>query len=204
MNNLKKLFNPRRASVFTLVMWLTFGNIPDGLSQTKTNSNDLIILSGNITCEDPVKGPLQDVHVFNKNKNLGTLSDENGNFKIEMGKNDTILFSTIQHVENSYILSDDHSFTDHSVDILMYQDTVWLDAVTIYGYLRMEEFKKEILSLDLPRDDISIAMPILDRYANQRATGQGKTILYGPLTTLLNKINRIAGWKIQGYTKSKK
>ena len=68
MNNLEKLLNPRRTSVITLLVWLTFGNIFDSIGQTKTKSNDLIILSGNITCEDPVKGPLQDVHVFNKNK----------------------------------------------------------------------------------------------------------------------------------------
>jgi len=202
MNNLKKLLHPRRASVITLLMCIAFGNIFDSKGQTISNT-DLITISGNITCEDPVKGPLQAVHIYNRNRNLGTLSDNEGNFIIQMGKNDTIWFSTVQHIENYYTFNSDDGFEDQTIDIFMYQDTVWLNAVAIYGYLTMEEFKNEILSLNLPEDDISVAMPILDKYANQRATGEGKTILYGPLTATFYKMNRIPRLKKQGYSKNK-
>lgn len=41
--------------------------------------------------------PLKDVHVINLNTSLGTISNSNGEFEIEVSKNDVLLISSIQY-----------------------------------------------------------------------------------------------------------
>jgi len=155
-----------------------------------------ITLSGIILCEDSVKGPLGFVSVYNKNTKKGTVSNANGEFSISMGKNDTILFSTVQHVQQIYSIKANEIFYDKSIDISMEQDTIWLGVVSVIGFKEYEEFKKEVINLKLTRDKISINLPIIDKYANPLANKyanptfiEGQYELKGALTYLLKKIH---------------
>jgi len=180
-----------RSIIFLCLVLASINNI---FAQVKSE-NDLITLSGIIICNDSIVGALPDVNIFNKTGNWGTTSDSNGHFSVRIGLNDTIWFSTIQHVEQFYVMPTTKSYQDHEIVIFMKQDTIWLNAVTIYGYYTLEKFKNEILQLDLPNDDISVAIPILDKYSKQRKTGDGNYIIEGPLTELFHKFNRISRLK---------
>ncbi len=48
------------------------------------------------------------------------------------------------------------------------------------------------MSLELPEDDASVTLPIVNRYAEEYSTGKGSIKIYGPLTYLSEKIHK---WK---------
>lgn len=149
-----------------------------------------ITLSGIISCDNSLNEPLSAVHVFNKNAKKGTLTDKNGEFSISMRKLDTIIFSTVQHVEKIYTIEKGESFDNKHIEFTLEEDTVWLDAVTVIGFKRLEDFKQEILQMKLPDDDVSMALPTVDKYARRNYTGDGQYEIKGPLTYLLKKIHR--------------
>jgi len=153
----------------------------------KAQSNE-INLSGTILCGNDVKGPLSFVNIYNKNTKKGTVSSTDGTFSIKMGKNDTILFSTVQHIEQSYYIKKNEFFHDKNIKITMKQDTVWLDVVSIIGFKKFEKFEQEVLQLKLPNNDISLVLPVIDKYAKQNYTGEGVFEIKGPLTYLSKKI----------------
>ncbi|SMG22964.1 CarboxypepD_reg-like domain-containing protein [Marivirga sericea] len=155
---------------------------------TKAQKSE-ITLSGIISCDNSLNEPLSAVHVFNKNTKKGTLTDKNGEFSISMKKQDTIIFSTVQHVEKIYTIEKGKSFDNKHIEITLEEDTVWLEAVTVMGFKRLEDFKQQILQMKLPDDDVSLALPTVDKYAKQNYTGDGQYEIRGPLTYLLNKIH---------------
>jgi len=155
------------------------------------NAQKKITLSGVILCEDSIKGPLNFVNVYNKNAKKGTISNTDGKFSIKMGKNDTILFSTIQHEEQVYYFKDGELYHDKSIEVALKQDTVWLEVFSVLGFKEFEEFKQEVIGLTLPANDISLALPVIEKYARRNATGEGQYEIRGPLTYLLKKIKLI-------------
>lgn len=155
------------------------------------NSEKLITLSGTIICNDSIVGPLPNVNVFNETRNGGTISNQNGHFSIEMERDDTIWFSTVQHEKQFFVYPVNEEFHDKEIEILMLQDTIWLEAVTIYGAKTLYNFERELLKLNIQENDISITIPIVDKYARQRATGEGELVLRGPLTYLVLKLKSL-------------
>ena len=138
-----------------------------------------IILSGTIGCSMPTMSVLGFVNIYNKNSKEGTISDTDGKFSIKMGKNDTILFSTVQHKEQSYYIKENDFFHDKSIEVSMVQDTIWLNAVSIMGFKEFEKFKQEVLQLKLSSKDISLALPVINKYAKQYDRGDGAIEIKG-------------------------
>lgn len=151
----------------------------------------VITLKGKVICTKPFRGALENVAVFNTTKNSGTLTDKEGNFILQMGQYDTIIFSTQQHKEHVYFLTNNETFSHKVLEVIMEPDTIWLDAVTVTGTRTLEEFKNEVLLLNITSDDnVSLALPVINRYAKQFSTGNGSLPLKGPLTYLTRKFSR--------------
>lgn len=160
-------------------------------SATLINAQEkLISIKGIVYCEDKLTGALQDVNIYNVNKSWGTSSDVSGLFEIKLGKQDTIYFSSIQHIEEKFYISDSVEFVDQFIEIVMMQDTTWLEVVTVIGFPTYEKFKQELLSLDLPSNDIFIARSIINKYAKFDYNA-GDMELKIPLTYLYKKYVRI-------------
>lgn len=153
------------------------------------NAQKKITLSGTISCSEEEKSPLSFVNIYNINTKKGTVSNFKGEFNIKMGKKDTILFSTVQHVQQIYYIREGGFFEDKSIEISMEQDTIWIEVVNIMGFKEFDEFKREVLALKLPQYDISLALPVVDKYAKQHETGEGAIELRDPLIYLLKKFN---------------
>lgn len=151
--------------------------------------NEVITLSGTIISKEEHKKAIPFVNVYNKSTKEGTISDTEGQFSIQIGKNDTILFSTVQHIEQEYYIKEGEFFHDKNIVIDLHQDTIWLKTVSVMGFKEYDEFKKEVIALKLPHENISYAMPTINKYAKQHATGEGAIELKEPLTYLLEKMN---------------
>jgi hypothetical protein len=157
----------------------------------KAQEKDAINLRGIIYCHDTLQGVISNVEVINTTRKWGTVSNDKGEFEIRVYESDTIIFSTIQHYDIYYYQSQNESPLD-TLEIVMYQDTIWLNVVTILGQKSLDDFNREFLALDLPDHDISLRLPLIDKYAYQKRSELGVVEIRGPLTYLSKKIQKLA------------
>ena len=152
------------------------------------NAQEKVIITGVVFCEDSIMGTLPDVSVFNSGSGTGTISSPSGRFTILMGKNDTIIFSTVQHMDELFFFGKNESFENRTVMVPMKMDTVYMDVVSVIGKGNYEAFKQELMALKLPDHQPSVTLPIVNRYAEEYSTGEAAIKIRGPLTYLSNKI----------------
>ena len=91
---------------------------------------------------------LEQVSVLNITQNFETFSNDNGFFTIKAIENDTILFSSLFHIEKKILVTDD--YLDKEVTIQLEQKINKLEEVIISNYSFDEEqfnsnFKSQIL-----------------------------------------------------------
>jgi cell fate (sporulation/competence/biofilm development) regulator YmcA (YheA/YmcA/DUF963 family) len=161
------------------------------LNNLDSQDNQLVTISGMVSCIDTSIGILENVNVYNKQQEWGSITNGQGEFEIKMGRNDTLFFSTIQHKEEIFTFPKVEEFIDKNIHVTMILDTIILDVITVMGVKSFEAFKQELLRLKFKDDDISLALPIVDKYAKQHASGEGAFEISGPLTYIINKIQRI-------------
>lgn len=156
-------------------------------AQTGYSEDDLIMISGKVNCAEPFNRGLTFVSIYNTSKGWGTISDTEGGFKIKMGKYDTIVFFTAEHKDSHYFLKSGDEFKNHTIAVYMETDAVWLEAVNIIGMRSLDEFKIDVLNMEVTEDNIFIAGPDLNKYAKELTTGKPAPVLLGPLTYLMEK-----------------
>lgn len=161
------------------------------LSNLKSQDQTWVTISGVVSCNDTSIGILENVNIYNKQTSRGTTTNNKGEFEIKMSRNDTLFFSTIQHKEVIFTFPQNEGFVDKNIHVVMVLDTVILNVITVIGKKSFEAFKQELLQLELENNDISLALPVVDKYAKQHATGEGYYEIKGPLTYVLNKFQRI-------------
>jgi hypothetical protein len=149
-----------------------------------------ILLTGKVNCIDPLNGTLAAVVVFNVSQGYGTITNMDGSFAIKMAEKDTIIFSTAEHKDYEYFIKEGEAFKDHEIHVVMVTDVVWLNTVTIIGAKSLEQFKRDVMALNLKQENQQLVLPLVNKYARQLATGDGETDLVGPLTYLQKKFNR--------------
>lgn len=125
----------------------------NGISQHQEepfDSKQLILLKGEVfSQENGEKVPF--VHIVNKNSNLGTYSDLNGNFEIFITSNDTIVFSAVGYKKIEFTLSEiDFSLQEYKIKIFLDISYIQLSTVDIYAFKDEAVFKRDILNLQLP------------------------------------------------------
>ena len=182
--NSKMSIKPKRAILF---FFFIGGFVSITNAQIGTNYDSLITISGKVNCIDPLNGKLSFVSIYNTRKEWGTFSDSIGNYSIKMGVGDTIVFFTEQHKDYLYFLEDENQLMDHKMDVYMEPDAIWLETVNIIGLRSLEDFKREILNMNIKENDISVSLPVVKKYAMRFETGEGGIILVGPLTYLQQK-----------------
>ncbi len=80
--------------------------------ETKAQDKEQVTVRGMIFCEDSIMGTLPDVSIFNKSRSTGSISSETGEYSIRMGRNDTIIFSTVQHMDEVFFFKQNEPFED--------------------------------------------------------------------------------------------
>ena len=111
----------------------------------------LVQLTGRITNE--ILEPLPYAHILIMNNLRGTITDNDGKFSIVTEVNDTILFSTVGYKRKFLVIPDTLPKPFLTVDLVLQEDTILIDAVEIYPWKSYEEFKQAFLNLRLPEDD---------------------------------------------------
>ena len=132
-------------------------------------SNQGTKISGTVSCSADSIMLLSYVNIYNLSSKEGTTTDAKGYY---------------------YYLADE-AVPNKKINIELQQDTVYLEVVNIMGYKSYSQFKEELLQLDLSENDVSITLPVIDKYARQYATEVQAYEIKGPLTYLSKKIRKI-------------
>ena len=167
----------------------------------KAQNTKTVTISGIVFCEDSIMGTLSDVNIFNQNRSTGSITNESGEFSIQIGQNDTLIFSTVQHEDELFYFKENEPFEDMVISVPMKMDIIWVDVVSVIGKGNYEEFKRELLGMDMPDYNPSMALPIVNRYAEEYSTGEGAIKIHGPLTYLSKKIRQLKRRKTQTQSK---
>tara|TARA_R110002072_G_scaffold214071_1_gene371220 strand:- start:117 stop:692 length:576 start_codon:yes stop_codon:yes gene_type:complete len=158
----------------------------------KAQDNEKVIIRGIVFCEDSLMGTLPDVAVYNISRRTGTITDGIGAFSIQIGRKDTLVFSTVQHKDELFYFKEGEPFEDKVISIPMKMDVIWIDVVSVMGKGNYEAFKSELMNMEIPDNNPSMALPVVNKYAEEYSTGEAAIKIRGPLTHLSNKIRK---WK---------
>jgi len=135
---------------------------PQSYAQFESFDEDVIQFSGVVVDADSLE-PVPYTSIIIQNTHRGTLSDFYGYFSFVALKNDTIVFSSMGYKKNVFVIPDTITQKRYSLIHVMNADTIMLSPTVIYPWPTQEEFKKAFVELDIPDDDIAIAMKNLAR-----------------------------------------
>lgn len=89
--------------------------------------------------------PVQFSHIVNLSKSLGTVSDANGYFSIEVKLYDTLSISSVGYKSNVFVVD---SIRNSREIIYLVKDTTRLDSVTVSRFPSEDAFKRRILETE--------------------------------------------------------
>lgn len=102
--------------------------------------------------------PIPFTNIMIKNTYRGTMSDVFGYFSFVAQEGDTILFSAVGFIRDSYVVPTGLAENKYSMIHVMSRDTVRLREMAVYPWPSREQFKEAFLNLRLPDDDLQLAM----------------------------------------------
>lgn len=148
----------------------------------------LYLLKGHIINQENDE-PVPLVTVYNKMRQRGITSDVSGKFLINFQPGDSIIFQSLGF-ENFVWSVDEVNTNELNVVIRMQPKTYELKSVDVIAFKTAEDFKKHILSMDMPEEK-KLEIPGLD-IVKQENYGEGKMVISGPVSFLYNSFSRRA------------
>ncbi len=150
--------------------------------------DSITVFTGKIVTADSLK-PVEDAHIISKFNHWGTISNEEGKFKMYVSHNDSLLITSVGYRPVIMQIQDSLINEDHPYPILMYTDTVNINEVIIRAFWDYQTFKLIVSEME----------PVsLDQfYPNYEGTG----LLYkevhpasfkGPVQALYDVLNKDA------------
>ncbi|MCG8476984.1 MAG: carboxypeptidase-like regulatory domain-containing protein [Cytophagales bacterium] len=143
---------------FLLYFFLLFGLLPaysfaqsDSLAARKLlapQDSSWITVSG-VVREKGNFSPISFVHVINKTQKKGTVTDDEGLFRIRMLPADTVTFSYVGYKTFVFVLDGPPKSDHYAVQIEMSQESYELSPLTIYPFPEEAEFKRQIIEAEL-------------------------------------------------------
>lgn len=110
--------------------------------------DNMIVLEGRVLSSDSLL-PLHNTHIISKFNHWGSISNNEGRFKMYVSKYDSVLFTSVGY--GSLILFVDDSVINQSgqgYQILLSKDTVLINEVIIRAYYDYETFKHLIINME--------------------------------------------------------
>jgi hypothetical protein len=144
-----------------------------------------------IVADDSISTALRDCHIINKTLNLGTVSDQFGNFTITANKKDSLEISILGY-ETLHIAVADSMFSNSRV-IRLKPATYMLGIVDIGRFSSYEQFKRNFMNTKVASFSTSIDPVNRFEVAPRLLPGQGGINLVpfyvSPVTYLYNLLS---------------
>ncbi|MDL2228376.1 hypothetical protein LJC30_05765 [Odoribacter sp. OttesenSCG-928-L07] len=135
--------------------------ILSGKLSSQNINDDLVQFSGVVLSSDSLN-PVSFAHIVvigGEDRLIrGTSADYYGFFSFVAQKLDTVQFSAVGYKPAVFVIPDTITDKRYSLIQLMTADTIYLGESVIYPWPTWEEFKDIFVNLDIPDDDITVAM----------------------------------------------
>jgi len=119
-------------------------------------SDSLMVLDARIVSGDSLL-PLHNAHIISKFNHWGTISNDEGRFKMLVNIEDSVLVTsigfspTVLKIDTSWLQSDE------PIDILMHKDTILINEIIIHAFWDYRTFKQLIVNME--PIDLSVFQP---------------------------------------------
>ncbi|MTI33130.1 carboxypeptidase-like regulatory domain-containing protein [Xanthovirga aplysinae] len=140
--------------LFLGIFLLILPNIGWAQQHTSVSQTEL---SGKLINKDDQQAA-EFVHLINLNKKLGTITNENGIFKIIVSEGDKIVFSSVEYEMDTLTIENLETFKKDGIVVSLKPAAHMLDPLKIDIYPEEEEFKKRILSY-IPEEEFDLNLP---------------------------------------------
>ncbi len=141
-------------NILLLFVFLSLGLVSQVFAQGRSN---VIQLSGLVLGEDSTAA-LAGANIYVPSVGRGTSTNQYGYFSLPVLPGDSVIFSSIGHKRQYYLVPKDRG-ESLTVVVELSMDTTFLPAITVFPYPTEKVFKEAILALNLPDED---------QYANMR------------------------------------
>lgn len=169
--------------LLSLILFCGFGSISIGQTVAHT-----IKLYGEVF--DDIGKPVVHAHIVNISSQIGTLTNRDGRFAINVFPEDTVKISSVGYKPNLLLIPFLNEKELHKTITLTF-DTVALSETIIYPYpATLEALKEEFLALELEEE-----IPEFDLHLEKAGISpspQTGMIISGPITALYNAFSRHA------------
>ena len=109
--------------------------------------DSLLVLHGRVITADSAL-PLHNAHVLSKFNHWGTISDENGEFKMLVSPGDSIMVSSIGFNTTVFQMGSSVILNNEPYEILMGKDTVLINEIIIHAFWDYRTFKQLIVNME--------------------------------------------------------
>jgi hypothetical protein len=158
------------------------------LKPAAVQAQSYIKVSGSVIDKE-TKAPVPYVHIYTKSWEKGTTTDERGHFSIIIDRSDTLIFSSVGFDKYRFrVLSDDARSVYHVV-IEMDSKTYQLEPVVVHAYMSFDEFKQQILEMNIENEKEEFSLNIPPGYKLPPESGDGSMLnpsvkIKGPVSAL--------------------
>ncbi len=112
----------------------------------KINDSLLILHARVITADSSL--PLHNAHIISKFNHWGTISNENGEFKMLVSHNDSVMITTIGFSPLVIRIDSAEISKEAPFDIVMRKDTVLINEIVIHTFWDYRTFKQLIVNME--------------------------------------------------------
>jgi hypothetical protein len=134
------------------------------VSQVSAQSDapEKVLFSGVIVENDSLK-PVSFVNIYILNKDLGTMSTNDGYFSFYARERDTIMFSALGFANATFVIPDSMNVERYSIIQIMARDTLELAETIIYPWPASErDFKESFIHDEIEDDEVEQAKENID------------------------------------------
>lgn len=110
-------------------------------------SDSLLIFHARVVTADSAL-PLHNAHIISKFNRWGTISNKNGEFKMLVSPNDSVMISTIGFSTTVLLIDSNVVMADKPYDILMGKDTILINEIIIHAFWDYRTFKHLIVNME--------------------------------------------------------
>lgn len=146
-NTSEKVLVVTIASLVLLVFWVP------------VRAQETIRVAGTIV-DSQSQAPVPFVHVYTASLGHGTISDAMGQFTLSFEKPDTLIFSCVGYELQRVAFSADDKGGFREINIRLLPKTYPLDPVQVTAYPTIEQFKHDVLKLELEeKEEFKLNIP---------------------------------------------
>lgn len=110
-------------------------------------ADSLLIFHARVITADSAL-PLHNVHIISKFNHWGTISNINGEFKMLVSPDDSIMISIIGFSTTVLLVDSNVVMADKPYDILMSKDTIMINEIIIHAFWDYRTFKHLIVTME--------------------------------------------------------